>query len=176
MKKLTKKQQLFANEYLIDLNATQAAIRAGYSEKTAQEQSSRLLSKVIVQEFISVQMKKREKRTEITQDRVLNEIAKLAFSNIQDIYDENGELINIPDMQRDVSAAIQEIVQDSIKSGDGEFIIKRKYKLSDKRASLEMLCRHLGMFKDKLDHTSSDKSMSSVSPQDILSAMRAKYS
>ena len=71
MAKLTPKQQRFVDEYLIDLNATQAAIRAGYSEKTAQEQSSRMLSNVIVSDAIRQAQQERQKRTLVTQDDVI---------------------------------------------------------------------------------------------------------
>lgn len=77
--KLTDKQARFVKEYLIDLNATQAAIRAGYSEKTAQEQSSRLLSNVMVQKAVEKAQAKTSKKLEITHERVLNEIAEIAF-------------------------------------------------------------------------------------------------
>ena len=81
----TVMQKRFVQEYLIDLNATQAAIRAGYSKKTAQEQASRLLSKVKVQADIQKAMKRRSERTGITQDRVLEELALIAFSDISEL-------------------------------------------------------------------------------------------
>lgn len=81
MAKLTAKQKKFVEEYLIDLNATQAAIRAGYSPNTAQEQSSRLLSNVMVKNEIDKAMAERSRRTGINQDRVLRELAKIAFVN-----------------------------------------------------------------------------------------------
>ena len=71
---LSLKQKRFCDEYLIDLNATQAAIRAGYSKKTAREQASRLLSNVNVQAYIQEQMKARSERTQISQDKVLQDI------------------------------------------------------------------------------------------------------
>lgn len=71
---LPPKQKTFCEEYVVDLNATQAAIRAGYSEKTAQEQSSRLLSNVIIQEYVQSLMDKRSEKTEITAEYVLNGI------------------------------------------------------------------------------------------------------
>jgi len=85
--KLTPKQEMFCKEYLVDLNATQAATRAGYSEKTAQEQAARLLSNVIIQAEIQARMEKRVDRTEITQDKVLMELAILAFSDLADYLD-----------------------------------------------------------------------------------------
>lgn len=84
MAKLTAKQQRFCDEYLIDLNATQAAIRAGYSKKTANEQGARLLVNVSIQKKIFELQKEREKRTEITQDSVLHELALIAFAKASD--------------------------------------------------------------------------------------------
>ena len=81
MAKLTKKQELFVKEYLIDLNATQAAIRAGYSKKTAQEIGAQNLSKLMIAEAIQVEMDKRAERTEITQDMVLNRWWKIATAD-----------------------------------------------------------------------------------------------
>ncbi len=81
---LTAKQQVFATEYLIDLNATQAAIRAGYSKKTAESQGSRLLRNVKVKEHLSELGTKRSERCEITSDEVLQEIAKIAFVNLDE--------------------------------------------------------------------------------------------
>lgn len=103
---LTDKQQAFVNEYLIDLNATQAAIRAGYSPKTAQEQSSRLLSNVMVAKAIEEAKKAREARTEVTQDWVIHEmveqykaanqrIPKVSFGGDQ-VTDENGNPVFVP--------------------------------------------------------------------------------
>lgn len=80
---LTPKQKRFASEYLIDLNATQAAIRAGYSQKTANEQGARLLANASVQAAISEAMEKRERRTQITQDYVLSGIKDLVERCIQ---------------------------------------------------------------------------------------------
>ena len=91
-RKLTDRQQQFVDEYLIDLNATQAAIRAGYSVKTAQEQSSRLLSNVMVQKAIAEKMAERSRRTGVNQDRVVLELAKIAFVKMTDIVDREGNI------------------------------------------------------------------------------------
>ena len=87
MAQLTDKQKRFVAEYLVDLNATQAAIRAGYSKKTADRIGPELLGKTCVSEAIQVAMRDREKRTEITQDRVLNELGKVAFAKAADYTD-----------------------------------------------------------------------------------------
>ena len=87
MARLTDKQKRFVAEYLVDLNATQAAIRAGYSKKTADHIGPELLGKTCVLEEVQKAMADREKRTEITQDRVLNELGKVAFAKAADYTD-----------------------------------------------------------------------------------------
>ena len=84
---LNERQKRFCDEYLIDLNATQAAIRAGYSPKTAYSLGQRLLKKVDIQEYLQKRLKNREERTEVTQDRVLKELAKVAFHEAADYTD-----------------------------------------------------------------------------------------
>jgi phage terminase small subunit len=140
---LTAKQQMFVKEYLIDLNATQAAIRAGYSAKTAEWIGPQLLGKSHVSEAVQAEMAKREKRTEITQDRVLNEIGKIAFVNLQDVYDEGGSLIEVKQLPREVAAALS-----SIKINLTEACALQEIKLHDKLRALEMIGKHLGMFRD----------------------------
>ena len=81
---MTRRQELFVKEYLIDLNATQAAIRAGYSKKTANRIGARLLSNVVIQQAIQEAMRKREQNTGITAERVLKEIATIAFASVDD--------------------------------------------------------------------------------------------
>lgn len=148
---LTPKQQLFVQEYLIDLNATQAAIRAGYSEKTANEQGCRLLAHVSVSASIQEAMDKRSNRTQITADNVLNELAKLGFGNIQNLYTPEGALIPIHQLPPEVAATVTEITERVI-SSDGESVtLERKYKVSDKRAALVDLGKHLKLFTEKTE-------------------------
>lgn len=164
---LTAKKELFVAEYLIDLNATKAAIRAGYSEKTAYSQGQRLLKDVEVAKAIAQAMKKRSERTEITQDRVLAEYAKLAFADIRKAVKwgesvavvtegEGGEDINLrhsvallssSDIDDDTACAISEVSQGK----DG-----LRLKMHDKKGALDSVARHLGMFKDKIEHTGKD--------------------
>lgn len=151
--KLNDKQKLFVKEYLIDLNATQAAIRAGYSEKTAYSQGQRLLKHVEVARLVKEGKDKCADKLEITQERVLREVAKLAFFNAADLFDEAGEPIPISSLPRDVSAVIGGL--DVVTSGNAEVGLATvlKVKLADKAKNLELLMKHLGMFdKDnKLD-------------------------
>lgn len=140
--RLTEKQKRFADEYLIDLNATQAAIKSGYSEKTASVQAVRLLRNVNVQQYIQVQIKKREQRTEITQDRVIEELAKIGFSDISDYcsVEENG--VSIKETASIDSKKIGAI--SSIKQGANGIEVK----LYDKLKALELLGKHLGIFEN----------------------------
>lgn len=148
---LTPKQEAFCQEYLVDLNATQAAIRAGYSEKTAREQGCQNLTKLNVQERVAELMAKREKRTQINQDRVLQEYARLAFLDPRKFFDENGNLINVSDLDDDTAAALAglEITTERDKESE-DLSFTKKIKLIDKKGALDSIARHLGMFNDKL--------------------------
>ena len=157
---LTPKQARFVEEYLVDLNATQAATRAGYSERTANEQGARLLAHVSVAAAIAAAQQKRSKRTEITQDMVLREYAKIAFSDIRKvakwgesvairIEGDGGEetilrhtvaLLASDTLDADTAAAVEEVSEG--KQG-------LKIKMHDKKGALDSLARHLGMFVDR---------------------------
>lgn len=148
MAKLTEKQQLFVNEYLIDLNATQAAIRAGYSAKTADVQGSRMLGTVKVQQAISEAMAERSKRTGVNQDRVVLELAKIAFVKMTDIVDNQGRIKS--SATEDDLACIGSMKYKESESDTGSSI-EREVKISPKLKALELLGKHLGMWNDKLD-------------------------
>lgn len=147
-RKLTDRQQQFVDEYLIDLNATQAAIRAGYSVKTAQEQSSRLLSNVMVQKAIAEKMAERSRRTGVNQDRVVLELAKIAFVKLTDIIDEKGK---IKDTATEDDLACLEGYKYKYSDTDTGYSVEREVKLSSKMKALELLGKHLGMWNDKVD-------------------------
>lgn len=147
-RKLTDRQQQFVDEYLIDLNATQAAIRAGYSVKTAQEQSSRLLSNVMVQKVIAEKMAERSRRTGVNQDRVVLELAKIAFVKLTDIIDEKGK---IKDTATEDDLACLEGYKYKYSDTDTGYSVEREVKLSSKMKALELLGKHLGMWNDKVD-------------------------
>lgn len=153
MAKLTAKQQRFVDEYLIDLNATQAAIRAGYSPDTAMEQGYQLLQKTSVSNAISQAMAHRSRRTGITQDRVLRELAKVAFVNANDVIDQDSATVR-PDAVEEDLACIQSVKVKISESKMGSSS-EREIKLYDKMKALEMLGRHLGLF-DKRGQDSSN--------------------
>lgn len=148
MAKLTVKQQRFINEYLIDLNATQAAIRAGYSVKTANEQGAQNLAKLSIQQAISEKMAERSRRTGVNQDRVVLELAKIAFVKITDVVDLEGRIRE--DANEDDLACIESMKYKESES-DTSSSVGREVKISSKLKALELLGKHLGMWNDKLD-------------------------
>ena len=148
---LTAKQQRFVEEYLVDMNATQASIRAGYSAKTADKQGSQLLGKTRIAAAIASAQAIRSKRTEITQDRVLMELGRLGLYDIRKavrwgsapIAGADGELVYpvelvaSEDMDDETAAAVSEV------SLTAQGV---KIKMADKLGALEKLGKHLGMF------------------------------
>lgn len=149
---LTAKQQVFVAEYLVDLNATQAAIRAGYAEKRAYAMGHENLKKPEVASAIEAAMLARSARTEITQDRVLQEYAKLAFLDPRRFYDDAGNLIAVNLLPADAAAALVGVeVMESRDPEGGPPNITKKIKFVDKKGALDSVARHLGMFKDKVD-------------------------
>lgn len=145
MARMTAKQRRFCDEYLIDLNATQAAIRAGYSPDTAEQIGYQLLQKTSVSDDIARAMAERSKRTGINQDRVLQELARIGFAKITDVMDPATAKIK-ENASEDDLACIQ-----SVKIKPNEWGTEREVKLCDKKAALELLGKHLGIFKDRLD-------------------------
>ena len=142
--KLTQRAQAFVREYLIDLNATQAAIRAGYSEKTAHSQGPRMLENVGVKNAIAEAMKKRASAVELSAERVLLEASRLALYDIRRLYNADGTMKAITELDDDTAAAIVGI--DVIEVGGEEPSITKKYKLADKNSALERLFKHLGLY------------------------------
>lgn len=158
--KLTPKQQLFVDEYIIDFNATQAAIRAGYSEKTANRIASRLLSKVDIQSAIQEAIDKRKERVEITQDDVVKEWAKLAFYDPRGFFDENKKMKHVSDLDDQTASAVagMDVTRRFIgTSEEPEWEETTKIKLVDKRAALDSVAKHLGMFIDRIKDESGPK-------------------
>lgn len=148
--KLTAKQEKFCNEYLVDLNATQAAIRAGYSEKTATAIGAENLTKPYITDFIQIRLKEIQQETGITQKRVLEEYAKIAFSDIRKLFDENNLLVDIKGIPDDIAACLYSVEVDQLwgSSMDGKVQIgeTKKVKVWNKINALDSLARHLGMF------------------------------
>ena len=160
-KKLTAKQERFVAEYLIDLNATQAAIRSGYSVKTAEWIGPQLLTKSHVEAAVAAAQQKRGVETNITAARVLQEIARLAFFDPRRLLTNEGEPIPIQELDDDTAAAIAglETATEKERGGEGVTFI-RKYKIADKNSALEKLSKHLGLY--KLDNSQKTDALTEV--------------
>lgn len=149
---LTDKQVKFCEEYLLDLNGTQAAIRAGYSRNTAKEIASENLTKPNIQEYITERQRELQEATGISQKRVLEEYAKVAFLDIRKLYTVDGALKSIHDLDDDIAGALAGVETQDIKVSDPtseEEIITgqtKKVKTYDKVKALDSLARHLGIF------------------------------
>lgn len=187
---LTAKQKRFCEEYLIDLNATQAAIRAGYSPKTAEQTASRLLRNVKVQEYMAKRQKELSRSTEITQERVIKELALIAFSNnadyahvvekkmkaevggaLVDVLDEDGK----PVMYRTVEPVLTEELTEEQKRALA--VIKKgrdglEVKSCDKVKALELLGKHLGIFTDKIEANVNDTAKNELA--ELLAQRKAR--
>ena len=161
--KLTPKQMRFVDEYMVDFNATQAAIRAGYKAKTAHVIGAENLRKPKIAEEIARRQKDLQKRTEVSQDRVVKELARIAFANIADYIhvetqtrtkDDGTEVTyqtvmfnETQELSADQRAALA-VVKQSVNGVE--------LKLHDKIKALELLGRHIGMFNDKLSLSGTD--------------------
>ncbi|MBA3755319.1 MAG: terminase small subunit [Nitrosomonas sp.] len=154
--KLNYQQTLFCHEYIIDLNATKAAERAGYSAHTAQEQGSRLLSIVMVKDKVQELMDRRTNRLDITADLVLDEIRKLATVDLSQAYDRAGRLLHPTEMPEEVRKAIAgiEVMEEYEGKGQERTAIgqTKKVKFYDKAKALELLGKHLVLFSEKHIH------------------------
>ena len=177
---MTDAQKRFCDEYLIDLNATRA-YKVAYpnckKDETAKSAGSRLLTNVNLQNYISEKMKEREKRTEVTQDMVIKELAKIAFLDIRKLYTENGQLKNIADIDDNTAGAISSLETLEEYDGYGDDREKigdtQKVKLLDKTKALELLGRHLGIFNDKLDVNIKEKEEKKNAISYILNQMQS---
>lgn len=177
MTELTPKQARFVQEYLVDLNATQAAIRAGYSPKTAKQQGARLLTNADVQKAVTEGQEQRSERTGITADMVLKELAKVGFSNLSDVtnwgtkevafgFDADGKRLR-PDEIGDaavvkyvdapfVEPVDRDALEERVRAAVSEVALTKdgfKIKMHDKVGALTQIGRHLGMFTDKSELT-----------------------
>lgn len=146
MSKLTPKQQRFADEFLCDLNATQAAIRAGYSSKNANNIASENLAKPNIRAYIDERMAVHSARTGVNQERIIRELARIAFLDPTQLVNmDNAEIDD--DASADDRAAIASVKVKTM-SGDVE-MIEREIKFADKIKALELLGKRFGMWIDK---------------------------
>lgn len=156
---LNSRQALFVQEYLVDLNGTQAAIRAGYSPDSAAMIGSDNLRKPNIARAIGKAQQARLNRAELTGDMVIAELRKLGFANMQDYMSSTPEgdpFLDFSALSRDEAAALQEVTVEDYREGrgDGAREVKRvKFRLADKRAALVDLGKHLKLFVERHEVT-----------------------
>jgi len=143
-REINEKQKRFVDEYLVDLDATKAAIRAGYTPKTAAQSGYKLVHKSLVSAAIARAQAERSRRTGITADRVLRELARIAFCNPADVIDFDKGTVQ-PDATEDDKCCIAGIKLKTMNSANGN-MIEREIKMCDKLKALDMLAKHLGLY------------------------------
>lgn len=137
------KRERFCQEYVVDLNAKQAAIRAGYSERTAQSQGQRLLTFVEVDGRVRELKEERAERTRVTADKVVRELARLAFTDMRSFVKwgpDGVTLLDSDDLSEDDSAAVTEVSESFTENGR-----TLKFKLGHKDSALRQLAQHVGV-------------------------------
>lgn len=149
--KLTPKQARFVEEYLVDLNASAAARRAGYSPRTADAIGRENLGKPTIEAAIAERQAARSERTQITADRVLLELARLAFFDLRKAYKEDGTLKLPHEIDDETAAGLASLETLTTMAGGGGdeaplSLVTKKLKTFDKKGALELCMRHLGMF------------------------------
>jgi phage terminase small subunit len=172
---LTKKQERFAEEFLVDFNATQAAIRAGYAPKSARVTASKLLTKANLSKLISERSKQVCNRLEVTQERTVEELRRIAFSDVRNFFNSDNTMKNVRDLDEETAAALASVEQVEI----GENGVIKKLKLNDKLKALNLLAKYLGMFTPEVEAQDNEpqvvvywpnngKDLSNPLPEDIV--------
>jgi phage terminase small subunit len=160
MAKESAKAAKFVQEYLVDLNATQAAIRAGYAPVGAAVTGSRLLRNPKIRAQLDSAIAERSKRTEITADAVLQELWRVGKSDIAKAFSADGKLLPVHEMPPEARAAIAGIDTEEMfeKDGDERVLagLSRKVRHWDKVKALELVGKHLGMFREKIEVSGKD--------------------
>ena len=177
MTELTPRQRRFCEEYLVDLNASAAARRAGYSVATAYSIGQENLKKPEIAAEIQRRMEARSKRTEITADQVVTELGKIAFANMLNymtIQDDGTAVVDFSMVDRDQGAVMREVTIETYAEGrseDAQTVKRIKFALYDKKGALELLGRHFGLFTDRLE---AKVEVQGEDPASILAARRMR--
>jgi phage terminase small subunit len=154
---LTRRQEAFVQNYLVSLNATEAAKLSGYSPKTAKAIASTLLTNVNVAAALKRERERLADRYEVNIDRVLRELARIAFSDMADFMapgPDGAPVLDFSKLTRDQSAVLQEVTVEEFRDGrsDQRQVRRTKFRKESKIAALELLGKHLGMFKEQVNH------------------------
>lgn len=168
---MNDKQKRFVQEYLKDMNASQAYIRAGYAAKNAHVTSSQLLANPSIAAAIKTAMERRSERTLVTQDMVINELKRIAFGNMSSVATWNESGVTFKDsasLTEDERATIMSVEETTNEHGGS-----LKVKQFDKMKALELLGKHLGLFAEKVDatHTVTVRDHRDVSNEDLTNVI-----
>lgn len=172
---MNPKQKLFCAEYLKDLNATEAAKRAGYTENRSKEMGYQLLHKPALSAYVQAEMAKREKRISLSADKVLNELARIAFLDPRKFYDKEGNLKKIQDLDDDTAAVLAGVEVDTKTSKDETLTTTKKIRYSDKVRALELLAKYYKLLTERIETTIKVQTTSfdfSKLPMDDLTQLR----
>jgi len=173
---LTPKQERFVAEYLVDLNATQAAVRAGYSRKTASRIGPELLGKTCIAQAIAAAQSRRAARSGITAERVVKELARIAFADPRRVFTWGADGVTLRDsagLTDDEAAAVSEVSQTVTDTGGSI-----RAKMHDKVKALELLSKHLGLFSERVEHSGAVRVGHEVAltpaVEELIKALRAE--
>lgn len=152
---MTPKQALFVAEYRKDLNATQAAIRAGYSKKGAGQTAEKLLKNAEIAEAVAEKTQQQLDKADLTANRVLEELRRLSFADIRGLFDAEGNLKPLHELTAEQAACIAgfEVIKKNAEAGDGKTDVVHKVRVIDKTRSLEMLAKHFALLTEKIEHS-----------------------
>lgn len=167
----------FADRYFETLNATQSAIYAGFSEDTAKQQGWQLLQREDIQAYIQTQRDILAEKTGISREKVLAEIARLAFADIRNYYDGDNQLIPVTDLSDDAAAALSSLKVDELYAGEVTIGHTKEIKLYNKLDGLEKLARHLGLYEkdNKQKELTANINLTKEAVQKLSDDLDAKY-
>lgn len=166
--KLTAKQELFCKEYIIDLSAKQAAIRAGYSEDTSAVIGCQNLTKLNISDRIAELRRNTLEKLDLSHERIAKEYAKIGFSDISECLDENNNFKSIHDIKN--SGAISSITIEETTSALGNTTRKVKFGLWNKKDGLDGLSKHVGFYEKDNTQKATSVNLSNLSKDELLSA------
>ena len=179
MTELTAQQKRFCDEYLVDYNGTQAAIRAGYAKNSAKVQASKLLTNPNVSSYLGSKHKKISDKLEISAERTLLEIARIAYTPSTAFYDKDGRLLPMHELGPDAAACLAGFEVEELWGFDGSLDGKtqlgevKKYKRFDKNRSLEMLAKHFKLYVDT-PPPAININLNSLSPDELKALLAIK--
>lgn len=167
------KHERFCQEYCKSHNVTQSYIKAGYSKKTAQAASSRLLSQVIIEHRIEELEERVSKKLEISAENIGREFMKIGFANVKSFVNDNGTIKGLHELPDELTAAVSSIKTKTLKSAKNTSVIETELKFHSKERSLEALGKHIGWFEAHNEQKREREDFSQVSTKELVSRARA---